>query len=345
MSDISMFEPRNMIAALKQIAPPSNALLDTFFPTIKQHTANKIDIDIIDATGRKMAPYCSPKIGGIVMKSKGFSTKTISLPYIKIKTPTSALEALSRQPGETIYDNAMNPMQRAAAKLGEDMAESRDQILRRLEWNAAQLLDTGKITISENGVELEVDFGMKAAHKETLTGTALWSNAASDPITDLEGWAEMQGQDSGIYPTDCIMGADALAAFRTNTAVRNYLDNRNISIGQLAPAAPAKGLRFIMRLDSAGLDIWSYAESYYDEDNATTAKFVPAKKVWLCSRNAYTAQHYGLVKDLKAGSAAVRFFAKTWQEEDPSVQWLLVQSAPLVAMHQPDAFGSYKVLS
>lgn len=345
MSDISMFEPRNMIAALKQIAPPSNALLDTFFPTIKQHNADKIDIDIIDATGRKLAPYCSPKVGGVVLAGKGFTTKTITLPYIKIKSPTSALEALSRAPGETIYDSAMNPMQRAAAKLGEDMAEIRDQILRRLEWNAAQLLDTGKIDIDQNGVVLEIDFGMKSAHKEVLTGTDVWSNAASDPILDLEKWAEMQGQDSGIYPSDAILGADALAAFRTNAAVLKYLDNRNISIGQMAPAAPAPGLRFIMRVESAGLDLWSYPESYYDEATSAAAKFVPAKKVWLCSRRAYTAQHYGLVKDLKAGTAAVRFFAKTWQEEDPSVQWLLVQSAPLVAMHQPDAFGSYQVLT
>lgn len=344
MSDISIFEPRNMIAALTKMKAPSTFLLDTFFPTTIQHTADKVDIDIVDKTGRKLAPYCSPKVGGVVLKHNGYTTKTITFPYIKIKSVTEAGEALNRLPGETIYDTPMSPAQRAAQVLGEDMAESRDQIMRRLEWQAAQLLTSGTVDIDENGIVLNIDFGMKSEHKEALTGTDAWNNKASDPIADLEGWAQMQGQDSGKFPTDCIMGADALAAFRGNAKVLEYLDNRRVNLGEMRPQAPVEGARFIMRLDSAGLDIWTYAESYYDPDTSTVLPFIPAKKVILASRRAYTRQHYGLIKDLKAGNAAVKMFAKTWEDEDPSVRYLLVQSAPLVAMHEPDAFGCYTVL-
>ena len=32
-----------------------------------------------------------------------------------------------------------------------------------------------------------------------------------------------------------------------------------------------------------------------------------------------------------------RYFTKSWLEEDPSVRWLLLQSAPLVVPYRPNA--------
>lgn len=345
MADISIFEPREMIAVLKQIKAPSTFLLDTFFPTSIQHRADTIDIDVVDGTGRKLAPYVSPMSEGKVMKHKGFTTNTIKPPYIKILTTTEAGEAMSRQAGETIYDVADSPAQRASRVLGEDLKEAKDQIYRRLEWNAAQLMDDGAVVLAGDGVSVSCDFLMPSANKEALTGTDVWNNAASDPIKDIENWAIAQGQLSGKFPTDVFLGVTAAAAFRKNTAVLSYLDVRRMTIGTMAPSMKADGLMFIMRIESVGVDVWSYVEQYSHPDTGVATYFVPEKKCWLATRGAYTRRHFGLIKDLKAGNAAVNIFAKTWEEENPSAMFLLVQSAPVVALHQSSAFGSHQVLT
>lgn len=338
MPGISIFETRTMLAALKQMKPATTFLLDTFFPSPPvTHLTENIDIDIVDKTGRKMAPFVSPRMEGKVIKKSGYKTRSYKAPYIKEKTITTASDLLTREAGSTIYTDDGSMMMRAARRLGEDLAELRELITRRMEWMAAQLLETGTVVIKGDGIDDEIDFQMKATHLPVLSGTALWTNAASDPIKDLEDWAEMVGQDSGVYPTDVVMGSDVYQAFRKHSLVLAYLDNRRIEIGQMAPRSVSPGVHFVFRLESAGVNIWTYSESYFDDETETLKKFVPANKLFMGSRDAYTRKHFGVIKDVE-GLAAVPFFPKTWVEKDPSAQILLLQSAPLVALHQVDAF-------
>lgn len=337
--DISMFDTRTMLSALEQSKPATTFLLDTFFPNSQTHTTSTIDIDIVDKMGRKMAPFVSPRLEGKVIKKNGFKTRSYTAPYIKEKTITNALDILKRDPGQTIYTSNDSPAVRAARELGKDLSDLRELIMRRMEWMAAQLLATGTLVIKGDGIDDEIDFQMKSTHKITLSGAALWTASTSDPIKDIETWAELVGQDSGIYPTDVIFGSAVADAFRTNAAVKSYLDTRKMEFGTLAPQQLADGVKYIIYLPSAGVTVWTYAESYYDEDTASLQTFVPAKKIFMGSRNAYTKRHFGVIKDLEAGQeAAVPMFPKTWLQKDPSAQMLLLQSAPLVAMHQVDAF-------
>jgi len=338
MADISIFETRTMLAALEQMKPATTFLLDTFFPSAPvTHTTENIDIDIVDKTGRKMAPFVSPRLEGKVIKKNGFKTRSYKAPYIKEKTITTAMDFMNREPGSTIYAPGETPSMRAARELGKDLAELRDLITRRMEWMASQLLETGSVVIKGDGIDDEIDFQMKSSHLPVLSGAALWTATTSDPIKNLEDWAELLGQDSGIYPSDVVMGRDVYQAFRKHALVLAYLDNRRIEIGMMAPRQVSPGVHFVFRLESAGINIWTYAESYWDDDTSALKKFVPDNKLFMGSGSAYTRKHFGVIKDLEA-SAAVPYFPKTWVEKDPSAQILLLQSAPLVALHQVDAF-------
>ena len=337
MSDISIMTPREMMDVLRQAKAPSTWLLDTFFPSRKQHTASKVDIDIVTKDGRKLAPFVSPKLQGKVMKHEGFKTNTFSLPYVKILTTVEANDVEQRLPGETIYDLQESPEQRAARILGEDLAEAKGRIVNRKEYMAAQLLNSGVVNCDGDGTELEIDFEMPATHKITLTNTDLWTNDASDPIADIEEWVELVAEDSGIYPTDLILGKDSAAAFRGNKKILELIDNRRVELGTLQPEMIAQGVRRLMYLPSCNVTVWQYSASYVDDSNVAH-KFVPDDAAWLASRGAKVGQHFGLIKDLDVGNAAVEFFAKSWREKNPSAEFLLVQSAPLVAMHQSSAF-------
>ena len=46
---------------------------------------------------------------------------------------------------------------------------------------------------------------------------------------------------------------------------------------------------------------------------------------------------FGAVLDKSAGYQAVDYFPKMWEEEDPSVEYLMTQGAPLMVPSDPNA--------
>ena len=76
----------------------------------------------------------------------------------------------------------------------------------------------------------------------------------------------------------------------------------------------------------------------YIDDKGVTCKLLPEKTVILGSRDGLEGTRcYGAIHDEKANWTAHRYFTKSWVEEDPSVRWLLLQSAPLVVPYRPNA--------
>lgn len=61
----------------------------------------------------------------------------------------------------------------------------------RVEAMRMEVLANGTITLAENGLTATIDYGVPAENKEALAGTDLWTDTAnSDPIADLERWAD-----------------------------------------------------------------------------------------------------------------------------------------------------------
>jgi hypothetical protein len=71
---------------------------------------------------------------------------------------------------------------------------------------------------------------------------------------------------------------------------------------------------------------------------------VPSGNFFLGSTSARMDRLYGLIQDLKA-LAPVDRFVKSWEEEHPSVRYLLMQSAPLLVPVQVDSFMNIAVLT
>lgn len=344
---IDLFKTRTMLAALRQMKPAKSFLLDTFFPTIETSTTKYVDIDVMD--GRRVrAPFVSPLHEGQLMERKGFTTYTYEPPYVKPKMVSSAQDFLSRDIGQNIYMAGDNAQQRAATLMGRDMAYMDEAITRREEWMASELLHTGAMTIAGKGVNREIDFGMKATHKITLAGNDLWSDETNaTPMDDLRTWKRLILQDSGLSPNVVIMSPEAVDAFLDHPQVQGQLDTRRIDLGMIDPMMmDMSGAQYYGRLKDINCDLWLYDEWYYDEGTTTEKPMVRAKYVLMGSTMARTARHYGAIQDLDFGGlASVRLFPKSWRQQDPSVQYVMLQSAPLVAMHQVDAFVAAKVLA
>ena len=87
-------------------------------------------------------------------------------------------------------------------------------------------------------------------------------------------------------------------------------------------------------LNEVNCDIWTYDEWYID-DNGVEQPMIPLKKVIMLSSRIRAVRHYAAIQDMKA-IAAVNRFPKSWEVEDPSVRFVMLQSAPLMGLHQPD---------
>lgn len=344
---IDLFEPRTMLAALEERFPPKMFLRDTFFNGQSPETwpSQHIDIDVFKGA-RRVAPYVHPMAEGKVVERAGFQARTYTPPYIKPKMVTTAQNFLTRGIGENIYGSSDGPEQRAQAQLGKDLAELEDMILRRQETQAAELLETGKVTITGDGVSDLIDFAMSASHIVTLSGTDLWDNASSQPLAKLRALKRIVAKDSGLVPDVCVMGENAIDAFLANANVKDQLDTRRIDLGIIDPRELAEGVTYYGRIKDVSLDLYTYEEYYIHPTTTVLTNMVPAKKIFLGSTRARTSTNYGAIQDLDAGSNfVVPMFPKSWRTKDPSAQWLLLQSAPLLAMHQVDAFLVAQVLA
>lgn len=344
---VDMFDTRTMLEALEQMKPPKTFLLDTFFPTVEVSPTKYVDIDIVKGK-RRLAPFVSPLHEGKIVDHRGFTTNTYEPPYVKPKMVTTAADLLHRPAGEPVYGQSMQ--ERTQDQLGRDLAELDQQITRREEWMAAQALQTGKIVVSGEGIEAEIDFSYEATHLLTLGGAELWNDASCEPLELIRGWRRRILKDSGLAATDIVMGTSAIEEFLANDQVRRTLDNRRIEIGEIDPDSLPNGATYYGRIKDAGLDIWCYDEWYVDEDTEIETPMIDPKRVVMGCRQARTARHYGAIQDVafqeETGElAAFRRFPKAWTEKDPPVQLVMLQSAPLVALHQVDAFLSAKVLS
>ncbi len=340
---IDIFSTRTMLAAIEQIVTARTFLLNTFFPGFQQFESKSVDIDIIKGK-RRLAPFVSPVVAGKVMDKRGMTTRSYTPPYVKPKFATGAQEILNRAPGEIVYVGGQSALERASTKLGEELAELDDTITRREEWMAAQSLVSGSVNVVGDGINDVINFGRAADHTVTLTGAALWTDAAGTPLKNLRTWRRKIIQDSGVSPDVAVFGASAIDAFLTNAEVVAALDTRRVDLGMIDPQLLPEGVTYYGYIKDVGLDIYGYDEWYVDDAGAEQP-MMPVDKVVIGSSKSRNAKLYGMIQDLDAGAGfAVPRFPKSWTKKDPSVRFVMLQSAPLVALLQPDSTMCIKVV-
>lgn len=338
---ISMFDTRVMIDALRQLTPATTFFRDRFFRTTKTFDTDTVDIDIVQGK-RRVASYVSPLEEGTVVTRDGYKTNTYKVPYVKPKIATTAADILKRAANEMAY-GTQTPLQRASQQMAYDLSNMDDMITRAEEIQCVQGLFNGQIVLRDAGDALV--FPVKGTHLVTQTGTALWSNAASDPLAQLRGWKRLIQQDSSLNPSIAVLGsavADAFLAHAKITGNTALLSSIKADLGQISPQVLPGGVTYLGYLRDPGIDLYTY-DGWYRDAADVEQPLVPVNKVLLLSEEARFDRLYGAIMDNEAFYGMPRF-PKSWVEQDPSVRWLMLQSAPLMVPHQVDAFVSAVVV-
>lgn len=336
---IDIFDPVVMTEALITNFPPMMFLTNTFFGARKLHPTKSVDFDIKKGK-RRLAPFVSRLHQGKLVEKTDFKTQRFEPPYIKPKAITTAEELLIRRPGEPVYvqDGSNAPAARAAAILAEDTTELQMGLNRRIEWMASQALFTGKVPVKGEGVDYEIDLLFGAAQFKTLTLGERWTEATATIQEDLTTWVRQIKQLTGKVARTAILGRNAATSLEDNEAITKKLDNRRTEAGMLRYEDLPEGATYIGFLAKPGLELFTYDEWYVDEDTDLEVEMVPENVVLVGSTSARCRRHYGVISDVNAGNFEVETFVKSWTEEDPSARFVMLQSAVLTAIEEPEAF-------
>ncbi|WP_280381056.1 major capsid protein [Nocardia wallacei] len=145
---------------------------------------------------------------------KGLVRISGELPPISEKRKLGEYERLKlRQADSAIADAIEN-----------DAVELADAIRTRIIMAKAEALVTGKVTLAENGLDLEADFKRKAGH--TVTAATLWNvtgAGAADPIADQMTWFDVYRVSNSSNPGRAITRQSVMSALMRNDKIRQYI--------------------------------------------------------------------------------------------------------------------------
>jgi len=330
---MDIFSTGVLTRVVRELPPPTPFILNSFFPNVQTETSEEIHFDLA-TNRRRLAPFVAPIVGGQVVESAGYVTKTFKPAYVKDKRVFDSSRPLKRAIGERI-GGELSPAQRVQLLMANDLADQLDMLTRRQEVMAIEALLTGGITVKGDFYpETRVDFGRHADLTATLTTTKRWGESGADPLADLEAWSMLVTQHSGATATTVVMDVKAWALFSASAAVQKLLD-RFRGNDKLNPTVSGEGARYMGSIGD--FDIWVYAGWYEDPDTKTLKPFLPDHTVLVLSPDMEGTRAYGAIRDEEAGFQAMPYFTKSWIEPDPAVRYLLMQSAPLPVPYRVNA--------
>ncbi|AAQ96539.1 hypothetical protein [Vibrio phage VP16C] len=205
------------------------------------------------------------------------STKEFEPPEYGEAFATDVDDLLQRLIGVNPYDDAnIAYSSKLVGRLMDYFMEANDMIMRGVEIQASQILQTGRLNLLDRDGETayEIDYAPKATHFPTVT--TAWSDDGADPIDDLRALFEVIRADGKVNPDMIIMGEQALRWALRNANFQEELDNRRIDTGMIDPRMMASGATLYgnVWVGSYMAQIWTYPEGYSHPQTRAFTKYV-----------------------------------------------------------------------
>lgn len=335
-----------LIGAYGVIDKPNLFFLDMFFPSEQTFETEKVAFDKVDRA-RRLAPFVSHRVAGRSMRQQGYTTKDFAPAYVKPKHDVDATRPLKRLPGERLL-GAYTPEERYQRVIVELMALQEDYIRRREEWMAAQILVGGEVIVEgEDFPPMIVNFGRPAGQTIQLTGANQWGQSGVSPMSNLRTWNATAMLASGFNANVVIMDPAAQELFIKDPEVKEILNNRvntpigpdfrlgNLQLAGVLAGAIGEEVKYLGYIGE--FHVFVYQQTYVDE-GGNVQQMIPANTVVLASPpGVQGTRTYGAIRDAEAGFRPLPRFPKMWRNEDPSVTYLMTQSAPLPVVGWPEA--------
>lgn len=353
VSSIDVLSYVSLTQAINEIKSPNQFLKRTIFGNHDPRPTETLELSVF-VRGRQVAPFVR-RGGQAIELAKGSERfYNVSCPNIRIKMHLDPNELVfERRPGVSILPGSSAEIVSAGeAYIARQQQTMADAITEAEEYLSALAL-RGAISYSvtlpggEQPEVFTVTLPRSGSHSITLSD--FWDTVNGIPSADIFTVKKLLSDDVGLGLTDAILGSEAADAFMSNEEVRGVLDIRNVSAGSLDLTQQFSEDGVIFLGVFCGCRMWGYLRST-TLPSGSSADLIRAKYAEFLSISpaAQNVLYYGAIADLQAGPGGLfqgERFSKSWEEQDPSVRWLLSHSRPLPIPRRPDSMVSMKVVS
>ncbi len=226
----------------------------------------------------------------------------------------------------------------------DDVARMAESVVARVEKAKMEALSTGKMTINENNVSMEVDFGVPSDQKVATK----WAVAGADIIGDIDKWVTI-ANGKGQTPTVAITSKKVFSLIQRNAAVQKAIFGIN-GAGILPSLAQVNNL-LAQQFNGLTLNIdeerYGVIDTAADAMKVSQGRFFPEDKFVMCSVGYDGSVGTGLwgvtPEELEQGGA---FDEKRqeqyvtcvrWDTQDPVATW--TKASGLFIPVLPNVYG------
>ena len=300
---------------------------------------------------RGLAPFVVPTSQGRPQKLDGYEAVSFRPAYVKILDVVNPQMHVERVPGEA-FGGSLSIDQRRNVVIAELLRKQRVKFNNTNEWLAARAIIDGEVIIKgEDYPETLVNFRRDPSLTAQLAGGARWDQVTGDPLATLKSLRMQANNLSGARISKHIMGANAWDLFCQRVDVKELM-NKNYGGTTTQVTLISDGydgqeyMGRIAGLNGAGaIDVWVDTSKFRDPETDTEEFYLDQDTVVGVSEQVQGVRCFGAIMDQKAGYRPLDFFFKNYYNENPSVEYLLAQSSPLMIPKNPNATFSVKVVA
>lgn len=349
-----IYSTHTLLMAVEQIAPLRTFLRDRYFPTNDASDIFATDDVLVEYKdgSKKLAPFVSPRKGGITITREGFNMERYTPPFVAPRRVLTIDDLKKRGFGEALFSQ-LTPQQREAALLLKDADEMGEMISRREEAMAAETMLNNACIMKHYADDLtkfdekEIRFYSEASNQAIYTPAIEWDQAGANIIGDIAAMIRLL-TSRGLPASELIVAPDVADTIINNAAIQKLLDIKNYNVGSIDPTTIPAGAAVIGRINVHGrmIDIISYEETY-EADNGTVTQYIPAGKVVLTAPAAGRTL-YGAVTQVEQYDGQFHTYPakrvpKYLASAEGNTRTLTVTSCPLLIPNQKNPWISATV--
>lgn len=319
------------------------------------HSSEEVEIDIMRSEEDISIAITDLSTGARLNSEDDFTNKSFKPPIHKEKGAIPAHKLIKREFGENPFQspdfqaNAIARGTRLVTKMG-------DKILRAMEQQSSQVLQTGTVTLTdENGNAIyTIDYSPKTTHFPTAA--VAWTSASSTKIKDIEDLANVVRSDGLEDPDMLLMGERAYELFVADEDVKSKLDLRRGDMGRIVPIdAMGNGgiYRGTVDIGNYKYDIYTYAGRYKDPQTGNPTKYVQDDKVVVRASMGRLDATFGAIPSITMDSrvpaelftrlrdtdGVMDLQTRGWITEDGETLYVQAGTRPLMIPTAIDTFG------
>lgn len=345
----SLWNTRRFMGVWKDQKPTYNYWRDLYFGAQLNSTDEWIDFEKLPVQGRVLAPFVMPLASGKPVYQNSATGFRFKPAYVKTKDVIDPLAPLTKKPGldrSMLNESEITPMQRRDLIRLSMAAQQTAAIERRLEWMAARaIIDAGYTVSGEEYPTTHLDFLRAANQTIVKTSGTYWGDTGISIFDDIQLWCDrMFEAPFGGYPNRMTIGSKVWAVLRKDQEFMQHMDTTvrgaaaTIERGIISSEKVVKVGELVVGGGSgATIEVILYRDSYVE--NGVETLFMNSNDIVLttnaASINGY--QCFGAIIDPYAQYQSMSIFPRNWMtHDDPAVEWMLMQSAPLMVPINPN---------